>query len=233
MAVDPPGAGISRTRPAGKAWTRGRLRPGLASVLQAMQAYAVAEWALETTWRMQPQRLSKGQGDVRGAIPIPPFLLMAVVQALWRKSYRQIVDWVAVDSGLAQALGFPVEAGQPQTPSLSQYWERRQALGILPFLLLFIGLVARLIRLGVVLGQGLIVHDTREGRAIVFLAVWLYRLRVAVVYADAAYFDRRFVYMVRQMLGTFVAVDDNPHAFTKNTCNSAYHAQPRGAQRFT
>ncbi len=45
--------------------------------------------------------------------------------------------------------------------------------------------------------------------AIVLLAAWLYRLRVAVVYADAAYFDRRFVYVMRHLLGAFAAVDDN------------------------
>ena len=239
--------------------TRGHLHLGPAHVLQAIQAYAVAAWALETTRRIQPRRLPKGRGGRPRRYSDAAILLMAVVQALWRKSYRQIVDWVAIDVSLAQALGFPVdEAGLPQTPSLSQYWERRQALGTLPFLLFFLGLVAQLIRLGVVLGRGLIVDSTRleawyrndPGAAwskygkraalfgykvhtvlchvaqlplfvwvtpanahdtrIVLLAAWLYRLRVAVVYADAAYFDRRFVYVVRHLLGAFPAVDYNP-----------------------
>jgi len=42
------------------------------------------------------------------------------------------------------------------------------------------------------------------------LASWLYRLAVSVVYADAAYFDSRFLYVVRHLLGAFPAVDYNP-----------------------
>ena len=44
--------------------------------------------------------------------------------------------------------------------SQGQYWERRAALGILPFWFFFLGLVAQLIRLGVVTGQELIVDST-------------------------------------------------------------------------
>ena len=207
-------------------------------------------------------RLPKGPGGRPPRYSDASILLMAVVQALWRKSYRQIVDWVALDPGLAQTLDFPVQAGQPQTISLGQYWERRQALGLLPFLFFFIGLVAQLLRLGVIHGYALIVdstrlqawrhadsgaawskydkqpalfgykvhtvlcqtsqqplfvwvtpanvHDTIVGWVILLLTAWIYRLVVSVVYADAAYFDRRFLYVVRHLLDASPAVDYNP-----------------------
>ncbi len=224
---------------------RGRLRPSPAQVLEAIQAYAVAVWALEMAARFQPRSLPKGPGGRPRRYSDAPILLMAVVQALWHKSYRQMVDWVALEVGLAQALGFPVQDGQPQTISQGHYWERRQALGLIPF---FFGLVAQLIRLSVISGQALIVdsirlqawyhhdpgaawvkygrqrallgykvhtvlcqvsqlplfvwvtpanvHDTLVGRVILRVTAWLYRLTVTVVYADAAYFDRRFFEVV-------------------------------------
>ena len=241
---------------------RGRLRLSPAQVLQAIQAYAVATWALEMAHRFHPRRLPKGPGGRPRRYSDATILLMAVVQALWRKSYRQMVDWVALDVGLAQALGFPVQDGQPQTISQGHYWERRQALGLLPFFFFFFGLVAQLIRLGVISGHALIVdstrlkawyhddpdaawvkygrktalfgykvhivlcqtsqlplfvwvtpanvHDTVIGWAIVLMTAWLYRLTVSIVYADAAYFDRRFLSLVRYLLGAFPAVDYNP-----------------------
>ena len=107
----------------------GRLRLSPAQVLQAIQAYALATWALEQARRFQLRRLPKGSGGRPPRYSDASILLMAVVHALWRKSYRQIVDWVAVDPSLAEALGFSVQEGRPQTISLGQYWERRQALG--------------------------------------------------------------------------------------------------------
>jgi hypothetical protein len=80
---------------------------------------------------------------------------MAVVQTAWRKSYEQVVDYVRTHPELAQQLGFA-----RRTISQGQYWERREALGALPFLFFFMGLVGQLIRLGVITGKELIVDAT-------------------------------------------------------------------------
>jgi hypothetical protein len=77
---------------------------------------------------------------------------MALVQIVWRKSYEQIVDYVATHPELALALGFT-----QGTICKGRYWERRAALGLLPFLFFFLGLVGQLIRLGVITGKALIV----------------------------------------------------------------------------
>jgi hypothetical protein len=63
---------------------------------------------------------------------------------------------------LAIALGFNqrTASGKRLTISKGQYWERRAALELLPFLFFFLGLVGQLIRLGVITGQALIVDTT-------------------------------------------------------------------------
>jgi hypothetical protein len=188
---------------------------------------------------------------------------MAVVQTTWRKSYEQIVDWVATNEGLAFTLGFTqrTQSGQLRTISKGQYWERRAALGILPFLFFFLALVAQLIRLGAITGRELIVdsslleawykadpgaawqkyagkahvfgykvhtvlcrqanlpvfvlvtpanlHDSRVGWFILLASAILYGFHVLVVYADAAYFERRFFWVVFDILGAHAAVDYN------------------------
>jgi hypothetical protein len=183
-------------------------------------------------------------------------LLMALVQIVWRKSYEQIVDYVATHPELALALGF-----SQRSISKGQYWQRRAALGLLPFLFFFLALAGQLIRLGVIGGQALIVdstllaawyradagatwqqyakkkavfgykvhavlcqasnlpvfvlvtpahvHDSLLGWFIILVAAVLYGFRVLVVYADAAYFDWRFLRIVHDFLGAHPAVDYN------------------------
>ena len=188
---------------------------------------------------------------------------MAVVHTTWRKSYEQIVDYVASHEALALALGFTRRSaeGKLQTISKGQYWERRTALGILPFLFFFLALVAQLIRLGTITGKELIVdstlleawwkadpgaawqqyagkahvfgykvhtvlcrqanlpvfalvtpanvHDSRVGWLVLLITAIVYGFQVLVVYADAAYFDRRFFWVVFDILGAHAAVDYN------------------------
>ena len=208
-------------------------------------------------------RLPRGPGGRPLIYPDQDILLMAVVQTTWRKSYEQMVDWVATNETLALALGFTQRTaeGQMQTISKGQYWERRAALGVLPFLFFFLALVAQLIRLGAITGKELIVdstllkawwkadpgaawqryagkahvfgykvhtvlcrqarlpvfvlvipanvHDSRVGWLILLVTAFLYGFRVLVVYADAAYFERRFFWVVFDVLGAHAAVDYN------------------------
>jgi hypothetical protein len=200
--------------------------------------------------------LPRGPGGKPQQYRDASILLMALVQTVWRKSYEQIVDYVATHEGLGLALGF-----SQGTISKGQYWARRAVLGLLPFLFFFLGLVGQLIRLGVITGQALIVdstllsawyhadpgatwqkyakkaavfgykvhavlcaqhtlpvfvlvtpahvHDSRVGWFIVLVTAVLYGFRVLVVYADAAYFERRFFRIVHDILGAHPGVDYN------------------------
>ena len=242
---------------------RGKLRLSPEQLLEVIHAHVLAEWALRMTWLVRKPRLPRGPGGRPSSYPDSVILLMSVVQTTWRKSYEQLVDWVATNEGLALALGFRERTpdGKLQTISKGQYWERRAALDILPFLFFFLALVAQLIRLGAITGKELIVdstllkawwkadpgaawqqyagkahvfgykvhtvlcrqanlpvfvlvtpanvHDSRVGWLILLVAAILYGFRVLVVYADAAYFDRRFFWVVFDILGAHAAVDYN------------------------
>ena len=242
---------------------RGKLRLSPEQLLAVIHAHVLVEWALRMTRLVGKPRLPRGPGGRPPVYQDSGILLMAVVQTTWRKSYEQIVDWIATNEGLALALGFRERTpeGKLRTISKGQYWERRQALGILPFLFFFLALVAQLIRLGAITGKELIVdstlleawykadpgaawqqyagkahvfgykvhtvlcrqanlpvfvlvtpanvHDSRVGWFILLLAALLYGFRVLVVYADAAYFERRFFWVVFNFLGAHAAVDYN------------------------
>jgi hypothetical protein len=242
---------------------RGKLRLGPEQLLVVVQAHALADWALVMSHFLVAPRLPRGPGGRPARYRDSSILLMAVIQTTWRKSYEQMVDWVATNEALALGLGFsPCKAeGKVRTISKGQYWERRMTLGILPFLFFFLGLVAQLIRLGAITGKELIVdssllkawykadpgaawqqyagkahvfgykvhtvlcrqanlpvfvlvtpanvHDSLVGWLIVLVAAILFGFRVLVVYADAAYFDRRFFQVVFDILGAHAAVDYN------------------------
>jgi len=234
----------------------GKLRLSPEQLLRAIQAEALAEWALFMTHRLGPPALPRGPAGRPQVYNDRSILLMALVQIVWRKSYDQIVDYVATHPELALALGFT-----QGTICKGRYWERRAALGLLPFLFFFLGLVGQLIRLGVITGKALIVdssllaawysddpgatwqqyakkkavfgykvhavlcqasnlpvfvlvtpahvHDSLVGWFIILVAAVLYGFRVLVVYADAGYFDWRFLRVVHEILKAHAAVDYN------------------------
>jgi hypothetical protein len=234
----------------------GRLRITPEELLAAIEAQTLAEWALSCSSRLQPPRLKKGPGGRPTQYQETSILLMAVVQTVWRKSYEQIVDYVATHRELAVTLGF-----QGRTISQGQYWERRAGLGLLPFLFFFLGLAAQLLRLGILRGEELIVdssllaawrdddpgatwqkfagkkavfgykvhtvlchhadlplftlvtpahvHDSFYGSVLILFTALLFGLKVLVVYADAAYFDRRMFWVVHDILGAHPAIHYN------------------------
>ena len=66
------------------------------------------------------------------------------------------MDYFRTHSALAQATDLPLGRGI----SVGQYWERRRALGVLPFWLFFVLMVGRLMRLGVIYGTDVILDGT-------------------------------------------------------------------------
>lgn len=131
--------------------------------VRAINGPALARWAIQVASWLRPPRLAKGPGGRPRSYDDPSILLMAVVQTAWRMPYADIVDYVRSHSDLADLLGFTERSPSGQVISISQgqYWERRAALGILPLLLFFLGIVIQLIILGVVTGRELIVDSTR------------------------------------------------------------------------
>lgn len=130
----------------------GKLKLGPEQLLAVIHAQELADWALGCSRRITRPRLKRGPGGPHPIYADSSILMLAMVQTVWRKSYEQIIDQVRSNPSLAQALGF-----QKGVISIGHYWERRMALGVLPFFFFFLGLVAQLIRLGVVTGKELIV----------------------------------------------------------------------------
>ena len=133
----------------------GKLRLTPEELLSVIQAQALAEWSLRIADWLWSRRLKHTRAGPPMRYRDSSILLMAVVQTVWRKSYEQIIDFVASSPSLAQQLGFC-----KRTISKGQYWERRQDLGGLPFMFFFLGLAAQLVRLGVITGRELMVDST-------------------------------------------------------------------------
>jgi hypothetical protein len=242
---------------------QGKLRTSPEQLLEIIHARQLAEWALHAARGCQRPRLKAGAGGRPTDYQDNSIMLMAVVQTVWRKSYDQIVDYVATHEPLAIALGFTQRRsdGKVQTISKGQYWERRAALGVLPFWFFFLALVAQLFRLGAITGKELLVdatllrawyhadpgatwqkyarkgslfgykvhtllcrhaslpvfvlvtpahvHESLLGWLMVLTSVIIFGFQVVVVYADAAYFDRRFFRVVHDILGAHPAVNYN------------------------
>lgn len=144
-------------RPGKKLW----LTPE--AFVRVINGPVLAQWALQVSSRLRPPRLPKRPGGRPQSYRDVSVLLMAVVQTAWRMPYSDIVDYVRSHSDLADLPGFTERTSSGKVVSISQgqYWERRAALGILPLLLFFPGIVAQLVRLGVVTGRALMVDSTR------------------------------------------------------------------------
>jgi len=134
---------------------RGKLKLSPEQLLWVIHAREIATWALNCSRWIRRPRLPRGPGGPPPRYTDCSILLLAVVQTAWRKSYEQIIDHLRSNPSLAQALGF-----QQEVISIGQYWERRAALSTGPFFFFFLGLVAQLIRLGVVTGHELMVDSS-------------------------------------------------------------------------
>ncbi|MDH4137701.1 MAG: transposase [Anaerolineae bacterium] len=235
------------------------------TLIQELNGWVLAEWAIGTAQRLQFWALPKPRGP--GAPLVyhdASVLLTSLVAAAWRLSFERIIDWLARYDGLAEILGYDQfdTQGRRRTISLAQYSRRLKELGLLPYLLIFIALVAALLKMGVIKGWDLIIDSSllaawsrddpdaawswpsaHKGRVFgykvhtilcrwsylplffvvtpaqrhdgplaipMFAAVLLlYRLRIHIVRADAAYFNYAFLGFVHRVLRASVNVDYN------------------------
>jgi len=85
-------------------------------------------------------------------------IVMALIHVAWQLSYEEVVDYFRAHADAASAAGF----APGQVISVGQYWERRRALGILPFWFFFVGMVWQLIHLAVIQGTDVIIDATTQ-----------------------------------------------------------------------
>lgn len=141
-----------------------RLWVSPAQFLTMVHALTLAQWALTITqsWHPAlPPPTTRGRKQVYQDSSI---IVMALVHVAWQMSYEEVVDYFRTHPQAAQAAGFP----PGQVIGVSQYWERRRALGIGPFWFFFVALVWQLLRLGVIKGTDVILDGTT-------LRIWFHK----------------------------------------------------------
>lgn len=126
--------------------------------LVTTHALAMAEWAVTVGQRFRPRLPTPTRRGPRPVYQDSSVLVMALIHVAWHFGYESVVDYFRAHPGAAQAAGFP--AGR--VLSIGQYWERRRALGILPFWFFFVGMVWQLMRLAVITGTDVILDATTQ-----------------------------------------------------------------------
>jgi len=126
--------------------------------LVVTHARVLAEWALGISQRLRP---SLSPPTRRGPKPVyadSSVLLLALIQVAWQLSYEDSVDYFRAHAEAAQAAGFP----PGRVISVGQYWERRRAVGLVPFWFLFVGMVWQVTRMGIIQGTDMILDATTQ-----------------------------------------------------------------------
>lgn len=136
--------------------------------LRVTNAPVLAMWAMRmTTWR-HPALIDPHKRGPKLTYPDALILLIAFIQTAWRFSYEDVIDYVRARPHLAKSIGCPLDDhGCIRVISVGQYWTRRHALGVWPFLFFFIGMVWQLIRAGLIAGSDLILDSS-------VLAAWFH-----------------------------------------------------------
>jgi hypothetical protein len=126
-------------------------------MVRCVQALDVAEWAISIS---QPQRAlpTVAQRGRKTVYRESSILVMALIQVAWQLSYEEVVDYLRSHTATAAAIGFE----QGRVIGVSQYWQRRRALGIFPFWLFFLALAWQLLRGGIIYGQDVILDATTQ-----------------------------------------------------------------------
>ena len=126
-------------------------------MVRCVQALVLAEWAIGLCQgrRALPVVMRRGRKTVYRDSSI---LVMALIQVAWQMSYEDVVDYLRSHTATAETIGFT----QGRVIGVSQYWQRRRALGIFPFWLFFVALAWQLLRCGILHGQDVILDATTQ-----------------------------------------------------------------------
>ena len=125
--------------------------------LKLTSAPILAQWAL-TVSGLGRARLAEGSGR-RGPKVVytdGSVMLVALVQVAWQMGYEEVIDYFRAHPRAAQIAGFPDD----RVISVGHYWDRRRAIGWLPFWFLFVAFVGQLLYLGVIKGSDVILDAT-------------------------------------------------------------------------
>jgi hypothetical protein len=97
--------------------------------LVVTHALAMAEWAVGMSQGLRPSLPLPARRGPKPVYSDSSIVVLAFIQVAWQMTYEDSVDYFRAHPEAAQAAGFPVG----RVISVGQYWERRRALGVLPF----------------------------------------------------------------------------------------------------
>jgi hypothetical protein len=135
-----------------------RLWVSPAEMLRLISALTLAQWALQASQGWRPALPAPTRRGPKVVYQDESILVVALVQVAWQLGYEEVIDYFRGQPTAAEQAGFRSD----RVISVGQYWERRRALGILPFWFFFIALVGQLIRLGVISGTDVILDATTQ-----------------------------------------------------------------------
>jgi len=129
--------------------------------LTVINAGIMALWALSMVNMIRPALVKAHKRGAKTVYPDSLILFIAVIQIAWQMSFEEVIDFFRSRPLLAEWLGFPMnDFNEPRIICVSQYWERRRLLGILPFFFFFVGMVWQLIRVGVIKGKDVVLDGS-------------------------------------------------------------------------
>jgi hypothetical protein len=134
-----------------------RLWVSPAEFLAVTSAPVLAQWALQVSglWRPALPEPTTRRGP-RTVYEDWSVMVVALVQVAWHMGYEEVIDYFRAHAETAQLAGF----AEGRVISIGHYWDRRRAIGVLPFWFLFIAFVAQLVCLGVITGTNVILDAT-------------------------------------------------------------------------
>jgi hypothetical protein len=124
--------------------------------LMVVNALTMAQWAVAACQQWRPVLPLPNRRGAKQMYQDSSILVMALVHVAWQMSYEEVVDYFRAHTQAAQIAGFP----PGRVIGVSQYWQRRRALGILPFWFFFVAMVWQVIRCGIIKGTDVILDGT-------------------------------------------------------------------------
>ncbi len=126
--------------------------------VNTINALSLAQWALQMSGPWRPALPAPKRRGPKTVYRDSSIMVMALVHVAWQMGYEEVVDYFRTHPDAAQAVGFCGD----RVIGVSQYWERRRALGILPFWFFFVAMVWQLLRWGVIKGTDVILDGTTQ-----------------------------------------------------------------------
>ena len=133
-----------------------RLWANPSEFLLLTHALRISKWALAFCQGFRVSLPEISRVGPKAVYADPSIMLMALIHVACQMSNEEVVDYFRAHPEATHAAGFLIG----RVIGVGQYWQRRRALGILPFWLFFLGMVWQLSRMGVIWGVDVFLNSS-------------------------------------------------------------------------